>query len=234
MRGVCACAIVLAVALGCGKKRATDRSEPEPETVNPGPVAPDKGGIPNPKLPGTVSVNTAPDTSGFSLTDSKLAVQWLGTEFERIQKRDPRDPRYGGKAIMLLHEEMEQVLVGKSVRWPLPFESANKNGLVKLRVVQYPESGEPTPATGESYGLVAGTPLKTGPFGWELPTKEPRNWLNGVQQGSPVLAVGTIRKVERRDIQTTATVGGAQKKSIHRLWQFDLSPGWVEPLPAGK
>lgn len=232
MRRVCVGVLVLAVAVGCGKKRATDRTEPEPETVNPGSGVPEKGGTPNPLAP--FSVNTAPDTSGFSLNDPKTAVQWLSAEFERIQKRDPRDPRYGGKAIMQLHTELEQALVGKSVRWPMPFERVNKNGMAMIRVIQYPESGDPVPATGESYGLVTGTPLQTSAFGWELPAKEPRNWLNGVQGGSSVLAVGTIRKVERRDLQITKMVGGMQKRWIHRLWELDLSPGWIEPLPTGK
>ena len=99
MRVVCVCVIVLAVAVGCGKKWTETTPPTQSEVPNTGGATPVPTVPPKQEPPSGAKVDTAPDTSGFSTTDPKAAVQWLAAEFDRREKRDPRDPRFGGKPV---------------------------------------------------------------------------------------------------------------------------------------
>jgi hypothetical protein len=235
MRVTSAGLVVLALVLGCGKKRTEEQSQSEPEV--PGPVNAGPGGrtgvAPGPKPVAPPSGGYKPDTSGFNTTDPSAAVRWLSAEFDRIEKRDRNDPRYGGTGTDQLHTAAHQALVGKRVRWPMTVTLVLKNGAVALEGALSPATGVPDSPTGESYCLLVGNPSATVLNGLELPAREPRDWLRSVRPKTQVLAVGTIKSVTRNDLSVTETVAGAPRKWVQRNWSFDLTPGWVEPVSGG-
>jgi hypothetical protein len=212
---------VLAAVTGCGKKRTDDRRPDAERTdggANPGTKTP-------PKQPAPSTVDTAPDTSGFSTTDPVAALAWLSTEFDRIEKRDPRDPRYAGKMTVPLHEEMERALIGKQVRWPMKVNVVfQKDQMINLDAVllRVVASGEREPRS-----LNVGGP--PGDHAHELPAKEPRDWLQTVRPMDRVLVVGTVSNVHRSDWFQPGVKGFS-----NRHWQIGFSPGWAEPLPGGR